>query len=144
MIETPVPLEVRVRYAETDKMGVVYHTNYLVWFEIGRTELLRMRGSTYRELEERGVYLPVLEASCRYLRPAVYDDVIRIETTCERVKRVQLRFHYRLVRPADGAVLAEGSTLHVATDADGTPCRLPRDVLDRLQIPVAVKEGGAA
>lgn len=127
-----VASEVRVRYSETDKMGVVYHTHYLVWFEIGRTEFLRAHGSSYRELEERDVFMPVLECYCRYRRSARYDDRVRIETRCRRVQRARLRFDYLVIREADAARLAEGYTVHAATDAAGNPRRLPPEILRRF------------
>ena len=110
---------VRVRYAETDQMGVVYHANYLVWFEVGRTDLLRQLGWTYRELELAGVQLPVIEVECRYHRPARYDDEIEIRTT---------EFDYEAVRLQDDVVTASGRTLHAAVTPDGRPTRLPERV----------------
>jgi acyl-CoA thioester hydrolase len=108
-------------------MGVVYYANYLTWFEVGRTDLLRQLGGSYRELEARErIYLPVIEAQCRYLRPARYDDVVEIQTTASRPTRARLRFDYELTRAEDGILLAQGTTLHVATNTDGRPCRLPR------------------
>lgn len=107
-------------------MGVVYYANYLIWFEVGRTDLLRQLGDSYRELEARDkIHLPVIEAQCRYLRPARYDDLVEIRTTASRPSRARLRFDYELTRAEDGAVLAEGTTLHVATNAEGRPCKLP-------------------
>lgn len=132
MSERSVTSEVRVRYAETDRMGVVYHTNYLVWFEIGRTEYLRALGSSYREMEARDLFMPVVESYCRYHQPARYDDVVRVEARCRRIKRIRLRFDYRVTREADRALLAEGYTVHVATGAGGAPQRLPEEVLERL------------
>jgi acyl-CoA thioester hydrolase len=128
----PVTSDVRVRYYETDKMGVVYHTHYLVWFEIGRTEFLRAQGSSYREMEERDLFMPVLEAYCRYRRPARYDDRVRVETRCQRVQRTQLRFDYLVTREEDAALLAEGYTVHAATDSSGTPRRLPPEIVRHL------------
>jgi acyl-CoA thioester hydrolase len=128
----PVTSDVRVRYSETDKMGVVYHTHYLVWFEVGRTEYLRAQGSTYRELEARDLFMPVLESYCRYRRPARYDDRVRVETRCRRVERARLRFDYLVTREDDAELLAEGYTVHVATDASGTPRRLPPEIVRHL------------
>lgn len=122
--------QLRVRYAETDGMGVVYYANYLTWFEVGRTDLLRQLGGSYRELEARDkIYLPVVEAHCRYLHPARFDDVVEVRTTASRPSRAKLRFDYELTRAEDGVVLAAGTTVHVAINAEGKPCRLP----DRLQ-----------
>jgi acyl-CoA thioester hydrolase len=122
---------VRVRYAETDRMGVVYYGNYLTWFEVGRTDLLRQLGDSYREMEEKdGIFLPVVEAHCRYHQPARYDDVIEIRTRASRPSRAQIRFEYELARAADGVIVASGATLHVATSHEGRPCRLPKRLLE--------------
>lgn len=123
----------RVRYAETDAMGVVYYGNYLTWFEVGRTDLLRHLGSSYKEIEHSGFYLPVVEARCRYHHPARYDDVIEIRTVANRPARAQLQFDYELVRASDNVSLASGSTLHVATNAKGKPCRLPRPITELFE-----------
>ena len=119
---------VRVRYAETDKMGVVYHSNYLVWFEIGRTDWLRATGRSYRELEANGVQLPVIEAHCEYRQGARYDDDVEIRTRARKVSRVRIQFEYQATRRADGCVLATGHTVHVTIDRDGRPVRMPKDV----------------
>lgn len=127
--------EIRVRYAETDQMGVVYYANYFTWFEVGRTDLLRRLGTTYRELERRSVFLPVVEAQCRYVKPARYDDLLRITTEAAQSDRVRLTFTYEIHHvPQDGDVevlLATGTTQHVVVDASGRPCRIP-EVLTRL------------
>ncbi|HVL66562.1 MAG TPA: thioesterase family protein [Vicinamibacterales bacterium] len=115
----------RVRYAETDKMGVVYYANYLVWFEVGRTDLLRSLGWTYREMEAAGISLPVIEAHCEYQRPARYDDELEVRTEGEMLSAVRMRFRYTIVRAADGVVAAAGHTVHAAVDGSGRPCRLP-------------------
>ena len=118
----PVTVEVRVRYAETDQMGVVYYANYLVWFEIGRVELLRSLGLAYSRLEiDHKCILPVIEARCRYRSPARYDDVILIETRPAMLRGAVLKFAYRLYRKAnqegkERELLAEGETTHVACD----------------------------
>jgi acyl-CoA thioester hydrolase len=116
---------VRVRYAETDRMGVVYYANYLVWFEIGRTELLRTLGWSYREMEEAGVSLPVIEARCTYRRPARYDDELDVRTEGRMLSPVRMEFNYEVVRRADQEIAAEGRTEHAALDPRGRPCRLP-------------------
>lgn len=116
---------VRVRYAETDQMGVVYYSNYFVWFEVGRTDLLRESGLTYRELEAQGVSLPVIEAQCEYHRSARYDDDLEILTTGALLSPVRVEFTYRIVKPEDGAELATGRTVHAVLDREGRPCRLP-------------------
>ncbi len=119
----------RVRYPETDAMGVVHHTHYLVWFEIGRTELMREAGYPYTRMEAEGIRFPVVEANCRYHRPARYDDRIRIESCLEEMSRITTRFTYRVEREEDGALLATGMTRHAATDATGTPRRLPLEIV---------------
>jgi len=98
----------RVRYAETDKMGVVYYANYLVWFEVGRADLLRSLGWSYREMELAGVSLPVIEAHCEYLRPARYDDEIEVRTEGRMLSPVRMEFQYQVVKKADQAVAASG------------------------------------
>lgn len=115
----------RVRYPETDQMGVVHHSHYLVWFEIGRTELMRDAGFAYSDMEKAGVRMPVIEAHCRYLRPARYDETLTVETRLDTVRRASVRFEYRVERASDGTLVATGSTRHAATDADGVPRRLP-------------------
>ena len=119
---------VRVRYAETDKMGVAYHANYFVWFEVARCDLLRSLGSTYRDLEERGVMLPVIEAHCAYRTAARYDDELEIRTRGALLSPVRVEFNYAVRRRADGAALADGRTVHAAVDPSGRPRRLPADV----------------
>ena len=124
---------VRVRYAETDRMGVVYYANYLVWFEVGRAEWLRQQGWSYRAMEhEGGVQLPVIEAHCEYRRPARYDDEVDIAAQATLLTPVRLRFDYRLTRADDDTLLAEGHTVHVAVDTNGRPCRLPERVRGAL------------
>jgi acyl-CoA thioester hydrolase len=118
----PVTTEVRVRYAETDQMGVVYYANYLVWFELGRVELLRSLGLAYSRLEsDHGCFIPVIEARCRYRSPARYDDEILIETRPAMLRGSVLRFAYGIYRKPDQKgkereLLAEGETTHVVCD----------------------------
>ncbi|HEX8097934.1 MAG TPA: thioesterase family protein [Pyrinomonadaceae bacterium] len=110
----------RVRYAETDKMGRVYHANYLVWFEIGRTEFCRARGFSYRDMEENeGAFLVVAESYCRYKAPAFYDDELIVRTHITELRRRSLRFGYEIIRLSDGQIIAEGETGHVVTDSNG-------------------------
>lgn len=117
---------VRVRYSETDKMGVVYHANYLVWFEIGRTEFCRAHGLSYRDMEEGDqAFLVVVESYCRYKAPARYDDELIVRTHITEMRRRSLRFGYEIVRLPDGQVIAEGETGHVVTDATGRVRSLP-------------------
>lgn len=116
---------VRVRYAETDKMGVVYYANYFVWFEVGRCDLLRSLGSTYRHLEAEGITLPVIEAHCEYRVSAHYDDELRVRTSGTLCSPVRVAFEYEITRPADGARIASGRTVHAAIHKNGRPGRLP-------------------
>jgi acyl-CoA thioester hydrolase len=116
---------VRVRYAETDQMGIVYYANYFVWFEVGRTDLLREAGWSYRGMEDEGFALPVIEAQCAYRESAKYDDDIDIRTKGILVTPVRVRFEYDVVRAADSAALASGHTVHAVLDRTGRPCRLP-------------------
>lgn len=120
----------RVRYGETDQMGVVYHTNYLNWFEVGRTELIRHAGITYRELEEKGVLLPVTDANISYKQPARYDDEVEIRTRVKEISPVRLTFAYVIVRLPDQQLLVSGETMHVFTNAALRPIRLSRAVPD--------------
>jgi acyl-CoA thioester hydrolase len=122
----------RVRYAETDQMGVVYYANYFVWFEVGRTDLLRESGWNYREMETEGFGLPVIEAQCTYRESAKYDDEIEVRTTGEMLSPVRVKFTYEIVRPADAATLATGTTVHATLGRNGRPCRLPERVRDVL------------
>jgi acyl-CoA thioester hydrolase len=119
-----------VRYAETDQMGVVYYANYFIWFEVGRTDLLRHEGWSYREMEADGFSLPVVEAHCDYKQSARYDDDIEIRTSGVLVSPVRVRFEYELVRPADAATLAGGHTVHAVLDRSGKPRRLPERLRD--------------
>ena len=109
-------------------MGVVYYANYLVWFEVGRADLLRSLGWTYREMELDGVSLPVIEAHCDYHRPARYDDEIEVRTEGRLLSPVRMEFQYKVVRTLDAVVSATGRTVHAALDASGRPCRLPARV----------------
>jgi acyl-CoA thioester hydrolase len=115
--------QVTVRYAETDMMGVVYHANYLPWFEVGRTTLLKEIGVPYRRLEEEGFRLPVLEVAARYIRPAVYDDTLEITSTVRERPLLRIRIEYEVRRAED--LLATGNTLHAFVDRDGRPVRPP-------------------
>jgi acyl-CoA thioester hydrolase len=125
---------VRVRYAETDQMGVVYYANYFVWFEIGRTDLLRTMGSTYRQLEAEGLTLPVIEASCQYVAPCLYDDELVIVTRGRLLSPIRVAFSYAVERP-DGSVAARGRTEHAAIGRDGRPQRLPAFLREALTTP---------
>ncbi|MGC4083847.1 MAG: thioesterase family protein [Vicinamibacterales bacterium] len=120
---------IRVRYAETDKMGVVYYANYLVWFEVGRTEWLRQAGWSYREMETEGFALPVIEAHCAYRQSARYDDELDVRARGTLLSPVRVRFDYQVVRATDDAVLADGHTVHACLDPGGRPRKLPDRVV---------------
>jgi len=122
---------VRVRYGETDQMGVVYHPNYLLYFETGRTELMRAAGVTYSEMEKSGVFLVVTEASCKYRAAAKYDQELRVVTRIDEVGKARIRFSYRVLGP-EGALLAEGHTELASVDKSKTPVRMPAEVADLL------------
>ena len=117
-----------MRYAETDQMAVVYYANYFVWFEVGRTDLLRESGWNYRDMERDGFSLPVIEARCSYHASAKYDDDIEVRTTGEMLSPVRVQFTYQVVRASDAATLATGVTVHATLDGAGKPCRLPARV----------------
>ncbi len=121
---------ITVRYAETDMMGVVYHGNYLPWFEIGRTTLLREQGLPYRELEAAGFLLPVLEVSVRYLRPARYDDTITVVTTLREKPVLRIHLEYELFK--DDVLLVTGKTTHAFIDREGRPVRPPAHFAERM------------
>lgn len=124
---------VRVRYAETDRMGVVYHANYLVWFEIGRTEFCRARGFAYRDMEENEeAFLVVAECYCRYKSPAYYDDELLIRTHITELRRRSLRFGYEIIRLSDNQLIAEGETGHVVTDRNSRVRTLPESYRELL------------
>src|SRR6266550_4265621 len=127
--------QLRVRYSETDKMGIVYYANYLVWFEIGRTEYCRARGFSYRDMEASDGFLVVAESYCRYKAPAYYDDELLIRTHITELRRRSLRFGYEIVRVSDGQVIAEGETGHVVTDGDGRVRSFPEGYAQRLLAP---------
>jgi acyl-CoA thioester hydrolase len=110
---------IRVRYAETDQMGVVYHANYFIWFEVGRVELLRQLGFSYRDMETGdGCFIAVVDARCRYKAPARYDDEIIIRTHIKNIRESLIHFGYELLRANDGTLLAEGETTHLVTDLE--------------------------
>jgi acyl-CoA thioester hydrolase len=130
----------RVRYSETDKMGIVYYANYLVWFESGRGEFCRARGFSYKEMEEHDdAFLVVAESYCRYKAPAYYDDELLVRTHMTELRRRSLRFGYEVVRASDGQVIAEGETGHVVTDASGRVRSFPEGYAQRLLSPPVLK-----
>jgi acyl-CoA thioester hydrolase len=116
----------RVRYKETDQMGMVYYGNYFTFFEVGRVEYMRERGIAYKQMErEDDSYIVVTEARCRYLRPARYDDLLRIRTRVSESRRRSIRFAYQILRHDSGEVLATGETVHVICNGEGRPKSLP-------------------
>lgn len=118
----------RVIYGDTDQMGVVYYANYLRWFEMGRTELLRQIGAPYSEVERRGLFFPVTEVSCRYLRSARFDDEVAVETILQTLGRATLVFGYTISRKSDGELLVEGWTRHACLDRNGKVVKIAREL----------------
>jgi len=122
----------KVRFAETDMMGVVHHANYFRWFEVGRVEYLRQAGIYLLELMAQGIVFPITDVSCQYKASAQFDDTISIETTMAELSRAKMVFTYRVIREADGKLLAEGRTQNVFTDNQGRIIRLEPKVLEKL------------
>ncbi len=123
----------RVRYAETDQMSVVYYANYLVWFELGRVELLRQLGFDYKRMEvEDDCWIPVVEANCRYKSPARYDDELIVQTAVASIRSSVIKFRYRILRALDQHLLAEGETTHVVTDSKMQKRPLPEKYSRKL------------
>jgi acyl-CoA thioester hydrolase len=120
-----VETRVRVRYAETDQMGVVYHANYLIWMEVGRVEYCRANGIRYRDMEQDGILLAVVEAHCRYLAPALFDDEVIVRTWIEQAHARMLRFRYEMLDSATQRILATGETKHIFCDRQKRPLKLP-------------------
>jgi acyl-CoA thioester hydrolase len=129
----------RVRYAETDQMGVVYHSNYLIWFEVGRVELMRALGFDYKSWEtEDDCHIVVVEAHCRYEKPARYDQILRVRTRIAEWRNRIVKFSYEIFLDEDSSLLATGYTTHVICGSNGRPKSLPqkyRDVLSHLNVP---------
>ncbi|MCX5801774.1 MAG: thioesterase family protein [Candidatus Eisenbacteria bacterium] len=121
---------VRVRYAESDQMGVAYYSNYFIWFEVARTELMRKHGVPYSEWERTGLFLPVSECYCKYMTPAHYDETLDIRCWIAEVRTRAVRFEYEIVR--DASVLARGHTVHVCTDKNAKPSTMPASLRDAL------------
>ena len=121
---------IRVRYAETDQMGIVYHANHFIWFEVGRVELLRQLGFSYKEMEQQdNCFIAVVDARCRYRAPAAYDDEIIVRTWLKNIRESVIHFGYELVRVGDGELLAEGETTHIVADAQMRKTVLPEKYL---------------
>ena len=133
----------RVRYAETDQMGVVYHSNHFIWFEVGRVELLRQLGFSYRDMESKdGRFIAVAEARCRYRAPARYDEEVLVRTELLNVRDSVVHFGYELRRAEDGTLLAEGETTHIVTDSDMKIAALPEKYLKVFRAAVGKLESG--
>jgi len=140
--------QIRVRYAETDKMGIVHHSNYLVWFELARSEFCRARGFSYKEMEEKhNALLVVAEVYCRYKSPAFYEDVLTLRTKVAEIRSRSIRFIYEIYRAIDQTLLAEGETMHLVTDENKKVRKLPEIyremLLTEIEDPNAFPEGEA-
>jgi len=134
--------QVRVRYAETDQMGVVYHSNYLIWFEIGRVELMRALGFEYKKMEtEDDCYIVVAEASCRYRCPARYDELLRVRTRISQAGNRVVKYSYELLRDSDETLLATGETTHVICGRNGKPKSLPEKYREKFRALASVTSG---
>lgn len=126
--------KIRVRYAETDKMGFVYYAKYLEYFEMARTEYIRKRGKSYKEIEEEGYLLPVLEVWTKYKKPARYDDLLTIETEIISIGKASMKFHY-FVRNRSGEILVEGETKHALINRGGKIVSFPKEIRQKLLTP---------
>jgi acyl-CoA thioester hydrolase len=124
--------EIKVRYAETDKMGIVYYANYLVWFEVGRTEYLLSEGLDYRDVEKDDLFMAVVESHCVYKAPARYGDVVVVHTQPAEVKNSSLKFVYKITRKSDNVLLVEGYTTHVLIDKNIKPRKIPEKIRNLL------------
>lgn len=127
MAENYCESKVRVRYAETDAMGIVYHANYYIWFEVGRGDFMRRFDISYKDMEKEGVILPVVESHCRYKVPAQYDDLLIVRTQIKELGTVRLSFQYQVIRDSDSVLLAEGETVHAFTDKNKKPINLKKN-----------------
>ena len=123
----------RVIYGDTDNMGMAYHANYFRWFEIGRAEMFRHLGLTYREIEAKGIFLPLSECHCKFIAPVRYDDLITIETTLDPVMRAGIKFDYQIFRPNTERSLARGYTKHACVDTQGRVVRPPALLTDLIR-----------
>lgn len=122
----------RVLYKDTDRAGVVYYANYLIWFEMGRAEYMRSAGYSYHELEKKHYVMPVVESFCKYHAPAFYDDLIEIETQITDIDKLKIKFYYHIFRQSDKKLLAEGYTLHICTDEHIKVKKMPESLVDIL------------
>ena len=122
----------RVRYGDTDKMGFVYHANYFRWFEIGRSEMLRSRGISYKDIESKGFHLPLSEMYCKFNTPSQYDDILLIETSLDKHYRAGMKFDYQIFSENGDNLLASGYTKHACVDSGGRVVRPPKFLLDMI------------
>ncbi|MGI5850728.1 MAG: acyl-CoA thioesterase [Caldicoprobacterales bacterium] len=129
-----VDTEIRVRYKETDRMGIVHHSNYYVWFEVARTEYMRQQGLNYREVEERGILLPLRETYCKYIQGALYDDQLIIHTTMTGFTGARIIMEYEVVRKVDNSLLAKGKTVNAITDSNLKPVNIKKTAPDLYQL----------
>ena len=134
----------KVRFVETDLMGVVHHSNYLRWFEMARVEYLRAANVLLPELIAQGIVFPIVEVQCKYRQSAHFDEIIRVEATLSEFSRAKLCFSYRVLRDADDVLLAEGATQNVFTNMDGRIIRLPQLYYDRISALRQAEDGGVA
>ncbi|MEW6456311.1 MAG: thioesterase family protein [Acidobacteriota bacterium] len=128
-----VEIEERVRYAETDRMGVAHHSNHLIWFEMGRSEFCRRKGLPYSEIEKSGYSLVVVEIFCRYKKPLKYEQKFLIRTYLEELNNKKAKFKYELINHEDSTIIAEGYSIHVVTNSEGKSSTLPDGILHRLK-----------
>ena len=126
--------KVRVRYAETDRMGISYYANYFVWFESARTEYFRSLGLVYTQFEEEGIFLPVAEAQCRYMGPSSYDDLLTVRTLVSQIKQSSIRFEYEVLRNDDPKPIATGYTVHVFSGRNLKPIRIPEILKSKVEL----------
>ena len=134
----------RVRYAETDKMGVVYHSNHFIWFEVGRVELLRQLGFSYRDMEDEDRrFIAVVEAKCRYRAPVRYDEEVLIRTKLSNVRDSVIHFAYELIRASDNSLIAEGETTHIVTDENMKVAVLPEKYLKAFRAALGKTQGAS-
>ncbi len=127
-----VDVDIRVRYAETDQMGVAYYANYLIWFEVGRSEFCRKKGFSYSDFESSGYKLVVTDAQCRYRNAARYDEMITVRTWLKGMNRRMITFGYRVLRKSKEEVIAEGETRHLCLDSNGKPKSMPEEFAELL------------
>ncbi len=124
-------VEIRARYQETDKFGIVYYANYYVWFEIARTEFFRGMGLPYAELEKKGIYIVIVNSACQYKQPAYYDDQITVRSRISSVRNTSFTFEYEVMRGKD--LLAEGKTVQVLVNKERRPVRIPEDIRELIE-----------